>query len=265
MPCGAGVWLAAGLGLATILAPRSAAAAASDKTSSQLIVWAWERPEDLRFLPADVEIAVQTGFIELSGDHLFARPRRFPLLADPSQVTTRVVHVQIRHRKPLEWTDTLRRQTASAVLKLGHGATPGRLQLDFEVRASERQVLLDLISDLRTQLPDRVSLSMTALASWCQTETWLDAVPVDEITPMLFRMGPSGERVRSLLAQGGEFAEARCRKALGVSADAPLIRAPGGRRVYLFNPRSWSEPDFARVQKEVEAWDVAAREAGARN
>ncbi len=126
-----------------------------------------------------------------------------------------------------------------------------RVQVDFEVRRSQRQVLLDLLADVRAGLPKGVPLSMTALASWCETEDWLAAAPVDEIVPMLFRMGPEGEGVKARLAADRDFANPRCRTAVAISADTPLPRLPAGRRVYLFSPRSWTAAEFDRVRRSV--------------
>lgn len=219
-----------------------------------LVLWAWERPEDLRFAGPDVEVAVHAGFIELSGDRLIVRGRRHPLEVSPERVTTAVVHVQIDPRRPLAWTPAREVQVAQAVLLLGRAPGVQRLQLDFEVRASERPILLALIRQVRAGLPEGVAFSMTALASWCDTETWLDEAAVDEVVPMLFRMGPGGERLKARLAAGGDFANPRCRQALAVSADTPLVRAPAGRRVYLFNPRSWTAASFKETRRRVAAW-----------
>jgi hypothetical protein len=219
-----------------------------------LVVWAWERPEDLRFLPHDVEVAALSGFIELRGDDLAARGRRFPLRASPGQVSTSVVHVQISRKVPLNWTPELRARTAAAVVALAGHIPARRVQIDFEVRGSERQTLIDLVGDVKRALPSGVALSMTALASWCQTEDWVGRAGADEVAPMLFRMGPRGEAIRSSLAAGGDFGDPACRRALAVSVDSPLIRAPTGRRIYLFNPRSWTQRDFERVRGEVEEW-----------
>ncbi len=220
---------------------------------SPLILWAWERPEDLRFAGTGQEIAVQTGFVELAGDGLQTRGRQFPLksAAAPSIA---LIHVQIDHERPLSWTPLLRARTSAAILHYSAAIPARRVQLDFEVRASERAVLLDVLADLRRGLPRGTWLSMTALASWCDTEGWLERAPVDEIVPMLFRMTQGGEALRKRLAAGGDFRNPRCRAALGVATNSPIVRAPPGRRVYLFNPRSWTAADFDRARRDVESW-----------
>ncbi len=220
---------------------------------SHLILWAWERPEDLRFADPDTEVAIQTGFIELSGESLWARGRRFSLkVARPP--ATLLVHVQIAHDQPLNWTPALRARTAAAVLHYALLYPAQRVQVDFEVRQSERQVLLDVLSDVRAGLPRDRLLAMTALASWCQDEDWLDQAPVDEITPMLFRMQGGGEPIRWWLARGHDFRNPKCRTSLAIATDAPIVRAPPGRRVYLFNPHSWTAPDLAATRREVASW-----------
>ena len=201
-----------------------------------------------------MEIAAQTGFVALAGDRVVARGRRFPLLVGAARVTTAVVHVQIDHREPLRWTPESRAHAVAAVLDYARAVPAARVQIDFEVRRSERNVLLDLLRDVRAALPAGTRLAITALASWCDTEDWLGAAPVDEVAPMLFRMGPAGAPLKARLAGGGDFGDPRCRKALAVSTDAPIERGPTGRRVYLFSPKSWTAMDFERVKKRVEAW-----------
>jgi hypothetical protein len=230
-----------------------AACGTSKPPPSTLIVWAWERPEDLRFLGDHAEVAVQTGFIELSGQTIFSRGRRFPLLTTRPPTTT-VVHVQIDPALPLEWTPALRARTVAAILHYASAAPARRVQVDFEVRASQRAVLLEVLRDVRAGLPKDTTLSMTALASWCDTETWLEAAPVDEIAPMLFRMTQAGEPLRRRLEAGHDFRNPKCRKALALSTDTPIVRAPPGRRVYLFAPHSWTEADFEAARRQVGGW-----------
>jgi hypothetical protein len=222
------------------------------RPASTLILWAWERPEDLRFAGASAEIALQTGFVELSGDGLEARGRRFPLRAARPPATA-LVHVQIDHGRPLQWTPALRARASAAVLHYAAAIPARRVQIDFEIRASERQILLDLLHDVRAGLPRGTILSMTALASWCD-EDWLGEAPVDEIVPMLFRMQDSGIALQNRLAAGGDFRNPRCRAALGIATDSPIVRAPAGRRVYLFDPRSWTVEDYREARREVEGW-----------
>lgn len=220
---------------------------------STLVIWAWERPEDLRFAGAEAEVAVQTGFVELSGEQVRDRGRHFPLEVERPPDTA-IVHVEIDQGEPLAWTTRLRSRVAAAILHHARAFPARRVQVDFEVRASERQVLLEVLEDVRRGLPRGTLLSMTALASWCDTERWLDRAPVDEIVPMLFRMQEAGDALKNRLAAGGDFRNPRCRSAFAVSTDTPVVRAPRGRRVYLFNPRSWTEADFRKVRAEVEGW-----------
>jgi len=196
---------------------------------------------------------VQSGFVELVGDRVVARGRRHPLRVDRPPAIV-LVHVQIDESRRLAWTPELRRWTSAAVLHYATRIAAPMVQIDFEVRASQRQALLEVLTDLRRALPRTTRLSMTALASWCDTETWLDAAPVDEIVPMLFRMGRGDHIIRGRLAKGGDFRHPRCRTALGIATDTPVRRAPPGRRVYLFDPHSWTPGDFAAVRREVEGW-----------
>ncbi|MEA1084871.1 hypothetical protein SFC76_11425 [Sphingomonas sp. CD22] len=224
----------------------------SPPAPSPLVLWAWERPEDLRFARGRAEVAVESGSIVLDGEAVEARGRRFPLLvAEPP--TTSVVHVEIRRDRPLVWNAAMRATTAAAILHYATRLPVRRVQVDFEVRASERAILLDILGDVRRALPGGTLLSMTALASWCG-ENWLAGAPVDEVVPMLFRMGRGGEDVRAMLAEGGDLRHDRCRGALGVAVGTPVPRAPPGRRVYLFDPRSWTPRDFAAVEQEVKRW-----------
>ena len=68
---------------------------------------------------------------------------------------------------------------------------------------------------------------------------------------------PVDVRLMQALTNGADFAQPVCRTALGIAADLPPGRAPAGRRVYLFDPRSWTEDRFTQVRERVEAWGTA--------
>ena len=210
------------------------------------IVWAWERPETLDTLPPDIGIAAVVGFIRVRGDAVVVqRGRRFPLVMAPDRPPPiAVVHIELDQSRPLVWSPALAGQVVGAALSFVRGAP--QVQVDMEVRTSQRAALLDVLRGVRTGLPAGTTLSMTALASWCEGETWLDAAPVDEIVPMLFRMGPGSVRLRSKLAAGGDFKHRRCRTAVGVATDTPSV-VPPGRRVYIFNPRPWDAAAIAAL------------------
>ena len=208
------------------------------------VLWAWERPEHLPTLPAGVGVAAVVGFIRLRGDAIdVMRGRRFPLqLAAAGPAPMAVVHVEIDQTVPLAWTEALRERVVSAALAFSAGYAA--VQVDMEVRQSQRRALLEVLGGVRAGLPPGTRLSMTALASWCDGEAWLADAPVDEIVPMLFRMGRDGLRLRTRLAAGGDFRLAACRGAVGVSLDAP-VTVPPRRRVYVFNPRPWDDASLS--------------------
>jgi hypothetical protein len=218
------------------------------------VLWAWQRPEDLRFAGPDVVVAGLAGTITLAGDRVLAAPRRQPLLTAPGQQRIAVIHVEIARQLPLVWSDVQRRTAAAAALAFAGQANAAEIQLDFEIRASERRILLDLAGDLRAGLGPNRRLSMTALASWCDTEHWLARAPVDEIVPMLFRMGPRGDGLKRRLAEGGDFREARCRSAVGIATDTPPAGLPPGRRLYIFDPQPWRAADVATILSEAAKW-----------
>jgi hypothetical protein len=236
---------------AALLAAGLAPPAPQPRAYRDLVVWAWERPEDLRFAGTGVTVAILAGTVTLSGPDVLPKPRLQPARVQPAQRVAGVVHVEIDRTRPLPWTAPQRAKAAAAVLALLSDPRFTEAQVDFEVKASQRTVLLDLVQDVRTGLPADRRLSMTALASWCDTETWLDAVAADEVVPMLFRMGPHGDPLRQRLARGGDFRLPRCRAAIGIAADTLPDSIPPNRRVWLFNPDPWTPAAFGAVRDRL--------------
>ena len=66
-------------------------------------------------------------------------------------------------------------------------------------------------------------------------------------------MGPGGEKLRQRLANGGDFRVARCRTAVGIATDTPLSNLPPGRRLWLFDPHSWTPADLAAMRARLPA------------
>jgi hypothetical protein len=122
------------------------------------------------------------------------------------------------------------------------------IQIDFDATVSQRAFYSAILQDLRRRIPNEMPISITALASWCFGDAWLDALPIDEAVPMLFRMGVDDRNIRLKLARGEDFVSPVCRASEGISTDEVTPTFAGAmfsdRRIYLFHPRSWTAAAF---------------------
>jgi len=196
-----------------------------------------------------VSVAYLAGTIQLRGDTISIRPRLQALITPNGTTRTPVVRIESDHRRHPVLSAPQRQQTVDAIVHLTHPEISPELQLDFDAQISERTFYHELLAELHKRLP-QAHLSITALASWCYGDDWLEDLPVDEAVPMLFRMGADGASVRQLLATGADFRSARCRQSIGLAVDEAVPVIPRGRRLYLFAPRSWS-PDTYRTALSI--------------
>ena len=219
-----------------------------------VILWAWERAEDLGFLdPRAAGVAFLAETITMRPSGSIVRPRLQPLRVRPGTALVAVVRIEATTAS-LGGSDE-RQGLARGIAELQSFPGVRAIQIDFDARRSERAFYRALLEDVRQRLSPATGLSITALASWCLGDRWLDELrpgTIDEAVPMLFRMGPDESAVAAWLESGRRFSVSACRKSLGVSTDEPLSRtilADAGlrRRVYVFNPRPWS----SEVVKEV--------------
>jgi hypothetical protein len=208
-----------------------------------LVLWAWERPEDLRFLPGGTGVAYLVSTIELRGGAVTEHPRMNPLVVPPGVRMMAVVRLESDGRViPLENVPQLAgRITSRAALPQVEG-----LQIDFDARRSQREWFAELLRELHRQLPPRQSLSITALASWCQGDDWLHGLPIDYAVPMLFRLGAERDLFRSSAASGSVFPEPLCRSAVGLSTDEPLS-APPTASIFWFSATPWSAAQYRQL------------------
>lgn len=224
--------------------------ASSGSAEPGLWLWAWERPERLDFIdPAKVGVAYHAVTFQLtpSGD-VVPQPRRQPLVVPPGTSMTAVMRIEVAYGTALGEAQRARLVRLVSEQLQRHGART--VQMDFDARVSERPFYRELLHSLRAALPAGTRLSMTALASWCLHDDWLDGLPVDEVVPMVFRMGVDRVAVRAELARRGDFLSPRCRQSVGFVTDEPVPTLPAGRRVYWFSPRPWSVQDLERVLGE---------------
>lgn len=218
----------------------------------QVILWAWERPEDLQFLDPDrfgVAFLAQT--LTLQGDEVVFSPRRQPLKVAPKTKLIAVTRVESRKTtgRSASLSPEQRHEVVSLVKRTLELDNVAAIQIDFDAVTSEREFYRELLQDLRQQVPDNIPLSMTALASFCLGDPWLKDLPVDEAVPMMFRMGRDNDSIRGLLAAGKDFRDPLCRRSYGIAVDEPVaMNFDTSRRLYVFNVHPWTEKDVIPFQ-----------------
>ena len=212
-----------------------------DRGDRGLVLWAWERPEDLSFAdPARVSIAFLAGTVRLRGDEVLVLPRRQPLRVAPRATVIPVVRLETDRVSPPSLTASQAARAAEAIAGLmDRGADV--VQVEFDATASQRAFYRLLLVDLRKILPRDRKISITALASWCEGDRWLAGLPIDEAVPMLFRMGPEGPSVLRRVSSGRPFADPMCRGSVGVSTDEGVGWERRAATTYVFHPRAWTE------------------------
>jgi hypothetical protein len=217
----------------------------------RLVLWAWERPEDLRQLDADIGVAFLAQTVTILGDRFTVRPRLQPLRVPAVNPLIAVTRIETDRSTPVALSAD--RLDAIALLIARSTRLPGvhGAQIDFDATRSQRELYRALIQQVREQLDPATSLSITALASWCAGDDWLDGVPIDEAVPMLFRMGPANAPFQRM-ATSPSSAAAPCRGAVGISVDEPPALTRRGRRVYIFNPRTWTRAAVLHARDAIQ-------------
>ena len=216
-----------------------------------VVLWAWERPEDLRALDSKrFAVAFLAQTLTLKGDEVIFKPRHQPLEVSPATKMMAVTRIESQKRtgERAALSDTQRQKLLDLIMKTTTVGAVSAIQIDFDAASSEREFYRSLLRDLRAQLPGNMPLSMTALASFCVGDRWLDDLPVDEAVPMIFRMGADDRTIKSMLSAGDDFREPLCQRSYGVATDEVFeMKRDLARRLYIFNDRAWNETGIAAL------------------
>ena len=209
------------------------------------MLWAWERPVDLRGLAPDTGVAFLAQTITVSDGASIVSPRRQPLNVSPATRLAAVTRIEAPGPASLsrDRIDAL----VAAIARTSQLPQVTAVQIDFDATRGQREMYRRLLFAVRAALPRRIPLSMTALASWCLQDAWLDDLPIDEAVPMLFRMGPEEQAHRA--AWQGRFTGI-CASAIGTSLDEPLPYR-SARRLYVFNPQPWTADAAAAARRQI--------------
>jgi Protein of unknown function (DUF3142) len=261
-----------------------------------VMLWAWERPDDLELLDskrAGVAFLAGTVFVrsiasngdEAPDEGVVLRPRLQPLRLPEGVALMAVVRIETQQGwsqsgyQPAKqagaistdgpYREAQRRRVVSLINRLTVLPEVRAVQIDFDAARSEQGFYRALLVDLRKALPPGMPISITALASWCVGDPWMEKLPpgtINEAVPMLFRMGPDGPNIASFLNGGNEFPVAACRESVGISTDEDFSRKtlragfPGNsgdlraKRVYVFHPKAWNAESVQKVVAAVYTW-----------
>lgn len=215
----------------------------------EFYVWAWQRNEDLSFIdPATTKVALWLGTIDVTDGKPTLTPRHNPVVYPAGTDVLGVIRIEI----DAAYDDALALELAQTVRGL---VTPLRLdeiQLDFDARVSQRELYRDLVLALRDALPG-MRLSITALASWCLGDPWLDRLPIDAAVPMLYRMGNDGPRIRQYLSRQRQFPATICRDDIGYSSDEPVVPVRGVKRIFWYHPTAWDATALMEARDALRA------------
>jgi hypothetical protein len=222
----------------------------------QLMLWAWERPENLRWINSNkVGVAFLARTLTLNEETVSIHTRRQPLDVPPGTYMMAVVRLESNTLHLPKFSDSQVDAIVKAILAVGGGHTVKAIQIDFDARESERIAYRQILERLRSSLPENVGLSMTALASWCAGDYWLAKLPVDEIVPLYFRMGTIGNNRQEYLDYKHHL-RCLCDKSIGIATDEFVDRKyASNRRVYIFSPHAWvreqviSSADYLRFTR----------------
>lgn len=173
--------------------------------------------------------------------------RTKPLILPAGVRLIPVVHVEALSDAPDNITPAQRKAIVAAVRRHAStaSASAGLLQIDFEAPGRMHDSYRQLISAVREALPIGVRLSVTALAHWCTQGDWLDRLPVDEVVPMLYRLGTESAVWRQRFTRSDASLARRCRgPALGFATNDPPPSTLLARtsRPYWFDEAAWSNP-----------------------
>jgi hypothetical protein len=201
-----------------------------------VILWAWERPEDLSFIDTNkVGVAFLAKTITLRGNEVTSRPRLQPLNIRSGTKLVAVVRIESDRKQVPTLTTMQSDQTLAELVSTARRDGIHALQIDFDATLSQREFYRSLLKQLRQSLANNLPISITALASWCAGDNWLEDLPIDEAVPMMFRLGVEKRKFQS----GYQFSATPCKASAGISTDEP-VAVPQVQRLYIFNPGPWT-------------------------
>lgn len=244
----AGLLFAGACGSTRIAARNQRAAAPLFDGWPPVVLWAWQRPENLSFVnPQQVGVSRLVETILLKGEAVIVVPNLNGLRIPAGTKVMACARIESDPASSATLLPSQAREAAKQLASLAQSPDAKAVQIDFDATDSQRDFYRLLLTELRRRLPRPFPISITALGSWCIGDDWISRLPVDEAVPMLFRMGPDRASILTRLEDGDDLPEPLCRQSAGISTDEAAPRLPVGRRLYIFNPNAWTKATFDRI------------------
>lgn len=227
---------------------------------NELTLWSWESNDDLRFVDAPVRIAKYQGTIILGRNTARLMRRRNTLRMPPQAIHFPVYRIELAHTDEPATQDAFMVAKEIILAELKRQAAPN-LQIDFDAKQNDRPAYLRFLNDLRKAIPKDCKLSITALASWCLKDKWLQSASIDETVAMLFSMGKGKSEALSALANTPLNSGGSSTQAIGISINEETANARIKQMgflsvskfpIYAFSSTGWTKERYEKLLNLVD-------------
>lgn len=236
--------------------------------TKQITLWAWERKENLSYIdPKTTRVAYFAGKLYIKNECVRFRPRTHALLLPPNTNVTptyRIETIRGQSATPAACSaavvaDAIAEDVERSARRIGTRGPVNEVQIDFDAAEDEREYYKSILRDLRSKLPDRTKISITALASWLLDDKWLDDGTPDKAVAMLFSMGRSKSDILAHLSAKQLDSGGKLDIAVGISANeretnralAKLGVLQKAHSIYIFNSNPWTHKQCTEIIKEA--------------
>src|SRR5262249_2464433 len=136
--------LAIGLSLLLVLSckPKPSRNRLDENHFPRVILWAWERPEDLKSIDANrFAVAFLAETLVLKSDDVIVDPRHQPLDVSPETKLMAVTRIESQKQtgQAAALSDSQRQKLISLILRTRELRNVSAIQIDFDAAASERE------------------------------------------------------------------------------------------------------------------------------
>ncbi len=206
-------------------------------------LWTWERSDDLSFASSEQTVAPLIATLIQVGNDVSFKPRRNPFKTRLGAKILPVFRLEAYKTQSLNVAACT--QYLLGVIKSNNYH---EIQLDFDAKKSQRSAYKELIDSLKKQMPN-LKISITALASWCVDDGWIETLDIEYAVPMLYRMGDDAHKIMHSFSSTLAWPVKKCQNNVAFEVQGTFIKPTRNAKVFLFNNKAWSEKDWLKLKK----------------